>query len=78
VSNAVSIPVDSVIFVTIAFGGTIPRAVAISIIWANIVVKGLTSLVSWPLIYVVKSDTQVPEGAGEPHRIEPAVDQVVR
>jgi len=78
VSNAVSIPVDSVIFVTIAFGGSIPRAVAVSIIWANIVVKGLTSLVSWPLIYVVKSDTQVPEGAGEPHGVEAAVDQVVR
>lgn len=52
-SNAVSIPLDSVIFVLIAFGGDVPLAIAASIIWANIAVKGATTLLSVPLIYVV-------------------------
>lgn len=51
-SNAVSIPIDSVLFTLIAF--SYPAATLRSIIWANIVVKGLTSLVTWPLIYTVK------------------------
>lgn len=55
-SNAVSIPVDSVLFVLIAFGGTVPAATAVSIIWANVVVKGLTSVVTTPLIYAVRDD----------------------
>ncbi|MFN7149941.1 MAG: queuosine precursor transporter [Microthrixaceae bacterium] len=59
-SNAVSVPVDSVIFVVIAFGGVVPFAVAVSIIWANIVVKGLTSIVTVPLIYAVPEDLQRP------------------
>lgn len=52
-SNTVSIPLDSVIFVAIAFAGQVPAAVAASMIWANIVVKGATTLISVPLIYVV-------------------------
>ncbi len=55
-SNAVSIPLDSVIFVAIAFGGVVPFAVAVSIVWANVVVKGLTSVVSVPLIYAVPAE----------------------
>lgn len=61
-SNAVSIPVDSVVFVAIAFGGVVPFSVAVSIVWANIVVKGLTSVVTVPLIYAVPEDlTRPPE-----------------
>ena len=61
-SNAVSIPVDSIVFVVIAFGGVVPFAVAVSIIWANIVVKGLTSVLTVPLIYAVPEDlTRPPE-----------------
>lgn len=56
VSNAVSVPIDSVLFVAIAFGGVVPFAVAVSIVWANVVVKGLTSLVTVPLIYAVPED----------------------
>lgn len=55
-SNLVSIPLDSAIFVAIAFGGQLPLAVALSIIWANVVVKGATTLVSVPLIYVVPDE----------------------
>lgn len=61
-SNAVSIPVDSIVFVAVAFGGVVPLGVAVSIIWANIVVKGLTSVLTVPLIYAVPEDlTRPPE-----------------
>lgn len=72
-SNAISIPVDSIVFVVIAFGGIIPRSVAVGIIWANIVVKGLTSLFTWPLIYAVPNDPQVPDGPVESSRADVVV-----
>jgi len=53
-SNAVSVPLDSVIFAVIAFAGRIPGAVVWSIIWANIAIKGVTALASTPLIYTVR------------------------
>jgi uncharacterized PurR-regulated membrane protein YhhQ (DUF165 family) len=59
-SNAIAIPIDSIVFVLIAFGGTLPWAVAVSIIWANIVVKGLATIVSIPLIYAVPEDLTRP------------------
>ncbi|MEZ5311640.1 MAG: queuosine precursor transporter [Microthrixaceae bacterium] len=62
-SNAVSIPLDSILFVVIAFGGQIPLTVAVSIIWANIAVKGLTTLVSVPLIYLVPEEVQAGNGS---------------
>lgn len=58
-SNAVSVPVDSVVFTLVAFAGDLPGSVIWSIIWANIVIKGCTSLVSAPLIFAV------PEMSGE-------------
>jgi len=54
VSNAVSIPVDSLIFVWIAFGGVMPVAVVWSIFTANVIIKGLTTLISLPGIYLVR------------------------
>ncbi len=53
-SNAVSIPVDSLIFCWGAFGFTLPHDVVWSIVAANIIVKGLVTLVSLPSIYLVK------------------------
>ncbi len=61
VSNAVSVPVDNVIFAVGAFGalplltddpGTLPWATVWSIFWVNLVVKGAVSLASLPFIYV--------------------------
>ena len=52
-SNAVSVPLDSVLFSVIAFGGVFPRSVVIEIIVANIVIKGISSLVTAPMIYLV-------------------------
>jgi len=54
VSNSVSVPVDSLVFVWLAFGGVMPIAVVWSIFWANVLVKGITTLVSLPGIYLVK------------------------
>jgi len=54
VSNSLSIPVDSLIFVWIAFGGALPSAVVWSIFASNVIIKGLTTLVSLPGIYLVK------------------------
>ena len=54
ISNAFSIPIDSLIFVWIAFGGVLPTAVIWSIFLANVIVKGATTLISLPGIYLVK------------------------
>jgi uncharacterized integral membrane protein (TIGR00697 family) len=54
VSNAFSVPIDSLIFVWIAFGGVMPVAVVWSIFLSNVIIKGLTTLISLPGIYLVK------------------------
>jgi uncharacterized integral membrane protein (TIGR00697 family) len=60
-SNAVSVPVDNLIFALGAFApisilGTdgLPWATVWSIFWVNLWVKGLVSVASLPLIYVTK------------------------
>ncbi len=53
-SNAVSIPIDSLIFCWGAFGLMLPNSVVWSIFFANLVVKGLVTVVSLPAIYLVK------------------------
>lgn len=56
-SNSVAIPVDSAVFVGVAvIAGVFPSAVAWSIFWVNVVVKGLVTLVSIPWIYLVRPD----------------------
>lgn len=53
-SNAISIPIDSLIFCWGAFGFALPTSVVWSIFWANVIVKGLVTLVSLPSIYLVR------------------------
>lgn len=54
-SNAVAIPVDSAVFVGVAvLTGVFPAAVAWSILWVNVAVKGVVTLVSVPWIYLVQ------------------------
>jgi queuosine precursor transporter len=53
-SNAVSIPIDSLIFCWGAFGFALPGSVVWSIFWANVIIKGLVTIVSLPAIYLVK------------------------
>ncbi len=58
-SNAASIPVDSAIFVFIAFAGLVPVGVMFSIFVANVLVKGAVTLLSIPAIYLVR-EQEVP------------------
>jgi len=53
-SNAVSIPIDSLIFCWGAFGFLLPHNVVWSIFFANVIVKGAVTLISLPSIYLVK------------------------
>ncbi|MGD8992593.1 MAG: queuosine precursor transporter [Desulfobacterales bacterium] len=53
-SNAVSVPVDSLIFCWLAFGFTLPHSVVWSIFLSNIIVKGLVTVISLPAIYLVR------------------------
>lgn len=57
-SNAVSIPVDSLIFCWGAFGFVLPHAVVWSIFFANVLVKGAVTILSLPSIYLVKERTE--------------------
>jgi uncharacterized integral membrane protein (TIGR00697 family) len=54
-SNAVAIPVDSALFVAIAFIGVVPGADVWEIFATNVIVKGLITIVSIPWIYMVPS-----------------------
>lgn len=53
-SNSVAIPIDSAIFVAIAFVGVLPGSAVWEIFATNVVVKGAVTLASIPLIYAVK------------------------
>ena len=53
-SNAISIPVDSLIFCWGAFGFLLPHDVVWSIFFANVIVKGTVTFISLPSIYLVK------------------------
>ncbi len=53
-SNSVSIPLDSALFCGLAFIGRMPFAVVVSIFAANMIAKGITTVISLPWIYLVK------------------------
>jgi uncharacterized integral membrane protein (TIGR00697 family) len=57
-SNAISVPIDSLIFCWIAFGGILPSTVVWSIVLSNVLLKGFVTIVSIPLIYTVKESTE--------------------
>jgi uncharacterized integral membrane protein (TIGR00697 family) len=61
VSNAISVPLDSLVFAWLSFGGVLPGAVVWSIVAANILIKGLVTLVSLPGIYLVKGEREDPD-----------------
>jgi uncharacterized integral membrane protein (TIGR00697 family) len=60
-SNAVAIPVDSAVFVVIAFAGVVPAGDVWEIFATNVVVKVLVTVVSVPWIYLVR-DRGSPSG----------------
>jgi hypothetical protein len=55
VSNAIAIPVDTVIFVLIAFVGVVSSGGVWEIFTTNVAVKGVVTVVSIPWIYMVRS-----------------------
>lgn len=55
VSNAVSVPVDSAVFVVGAFAGVPPADVVVAVFAANVLIKGAVTLLSLPGIYIVKA-----------------------
>jgi len=55
-SNALAIPIDSIVFAMVAFAGVLPMSVVGSIIIANIIVKGLMTIISIPGIYLVPGE----------------------
>lgn len=57
VSNTISIPVDSFLFSFLAFWGTMAPAIVVSIFFSNMIIKGLTTVISIPGIYLVKERT---------------------
>jgi uncharacterized integral membrane protein (TIGR00697 family) len=58
-SNAVALPIDSVLFALIAFAGLLPGSVITEIILLNILFKGFITVVSVPLIYAIRPDPLV-------------------
>ncbi|MBN1285971.1 MAG: queuosine precursor transporter [Anaerolineae bacterium] len=52
-SNAVSLPIDSLVFVTLAFAGTMPLASMVDVIVGQVIFKALVTLVSLPGIYTI-------------------------
>lgn len=56
-SNSISIPIDSLLFSFIAFYGVLPLSTVWIIFISNIIVKGITTLISWPLIYTIPDRT---------------------
>ncbi|NLY91642.1 MAG: queuosine precursor transporter [Firmicutes bacterium] len=53
-SNLISVPVDSFIFVCVAFSGVLPFSVLISIFTTNVLLKLLVAILSMPAIYLVR------------------------
>ena len=54
VSNTFSVPIDSFIFTFLAFYAVMPLVSVWQIFWGNVVIKGLVTIFSMPLIYTVK------------------------
>lgn len=60
-SNALAIPIDSAIFVLVAFVGVVPPGDAWEILTTNVLVKGVVAVASIPLIYTVRGRLPVAE-----------------
>lgn len=58
ISNGFSIPVDNLLFVAIAFGGVLPFETLVGIFIFNFFVKYAVTIISVPMIYLVKEKTE--------------------
>lgn len=53
-SNLISVPIDTIIMVFIAFYGMMDSSVLFSIIFTNVLLKYIVTIISLPLIYIIK------------------------
>jgi len=53
VSNGISLPIDSIIFVGVAFAGTMPINALFRVMIGQIIVKAVITVISMPMIYLV-------------------------
>lgn len=68
VSNAVAVPIDNVVFALGAFAWTLPWNTVWDVFTVNLVVKGLVTVASVPLIYLTTDrSTAVPSRRGSRH-----------
>lgn len=67
-SNSISVPIDSVLFVSIAFIGVFPASVVWGILLTNIMIKWIMTVLSIPLIYLI------PQGKAEQRLIRWGVE----
>jgi uncharacterized integral membrane protein (TIGR00697 family) len=65
-SNAVSVPLDSILFVLVAFAGRLSSGNLVEIFVTNVAVKGLVTLVSIPWIYLVRPGGGPPGSVAQP------------
>jgi uncharacterized integral membrane protein (TIGR00697 family) len=65
-SNAVSVPLDSVLFVLVAFAGRLSSDNLVEIFVTNVAVKGLVTLISIPWIYLVRPGGGRPGDGAQP------------
>ena len=56
VSNFISIPIDSALFVVVAWGGVLPLSVLLTIFVSNIATKLVLTVASFWMIYLVKEE----------------------
>ncbi len=61
VSNICSVPLDSFIFAFAAFYGTMPETSVWQIFMGNVVIKLIVTLISLPMIYIVKDSYLQPD-----------------
>ena len=59
VSNGVASPLDSIVFVLIAFAGLMPMPVLWGIVWGQTVWKWALTVVSMPAIYLIPQNPEV-------------------
>lgn len=63
-SNSVAGPVDSLIFIFVAFGGTMPVAVLWQLVLGQTLFKWVLAVISMPMIYLIPERTDAVTGVG--------------
>lgn len=64
-SNLVALPIDSALFVVIAFAGDLPGPVLWEIFWLNVIFKFAVTMISLPWIYAVPDRARDSTAMGE-------------